>query len=184
MFKNSDPNSDSEQCIESRLGRVHSAHTHGLGCAQAARALHLGCALRLGCTHSAVSWRALAPCHGRVRSCRRRVAVRTGRVAVRTGRVAVRTGRVAVRTGRVAVRTGRVAVRTSRVAGRAARARYSVVGLSVTIQRLYRNTGLYRTPCSVRCCACHSSLRRIAAPEALCHDARPTPLVTIQSIVS
>ena len=39
---NSDPNSDSEQCTKSKLGRVHSAHTHGPGCA-----------------HSAVSWHAL-----------------------------------------------------------------------------------------------------------------------------
>ena len=29
---NSDPNRDCEQCTESKLGRVHSAHTHGPGC--------------------------------------------------------------------------------------------------------------------------------------------------------
>ena len=36
---NSVPNSDSEQCTESKLSRVHSAPTLGPGCAQAARAL-------------------------------------------------------------------------------------------------------------------------------------------------
>ena len=36
---NSDSNSDLEQCTESKLGRVHSAHTHGPGCAQAVSAL-------------------------------------------------------------------------------------------------------------------------------------------------
>ena len=36
---NSDSNSNLEQCTESKLSRVHSAPTHGLGCAQAARAL-------------------------------------------------------------------------------------------------------------------------------------------------
>ena len=61
---NSDPNSDSEQCTESKLGRVHSAHTHGLGCAQAVRAL------RPGRSHNAVSWRAVASCRGCPQSCR------------------------------------------------------------------------------------------------------------------
>ena len=36
---NSDPNSDLEQCTESKLGQVHNAHTHGPGCAQAPCAL-------------------------------------------------------------------------------------------------------------------------------------------------
>ena len=36
---NSDPNSDSKQCPESKLSRVYSAPTHGPGYAQAARTL-------------------------------------------------------------------------------------------------------------------------------------------------
>ena len=75
---NNDPNSDSEQCTESKLGRVHSPHTHGPGCAQAARAL------RLGREHSAVSQRALgrvmahrASYRGRARSCCRPCYART-----------------------------------------------------------------------------------------------------------
>ena len=51
---NSGLNSDSEQCTESKLGRVHSAHTHGPSC------MHVGRALRLGCAH-AVRW---VPCCG------------------------------------------------------------------------------------------------------------------------
>ena len=39
MLMNSVSNSDSEQCTESKLSRVHSAPTLGPGCAQAARAL-------------------------------------------------------------------------------------------------------------------------------------------------
>ena len=34
---NSSSNSDSKQCSESKLGQVHSMHTHGPGCAHAAR---------------------------------------------------------------------------------------------------------------------------------------------------
>ena len=45
MFMNSDLNNDSKQCTESKPGRVHSAHTHGPGCACTAP--------RLG----ALSWR-------------------------------------------------------------------------------------------------------------------------------
>ena len=33
---NSGPNSDSKQCSESKLGLVHSAHTHALGCTRTA----------------------------------------------------------------------------------------------------------------------------------------------------
>ena len=32
----SSPNSDSKQCSQSKLGQVHSMHTHGLGCVHAA----------------------------------------------------------------------------------------------------------------------------------------------------
>ena len=39
---NSDSNSDSKQYTKSKLGRVHSAHTHGPGCTQAVRALRPG----------------------------------------------------------------------------------------------------------------------------------------------
>ena len=34
---NSVPNSNSEQCTKSKLGRVHNAHTHGPSCSHAAR---------------------------------------------------------------------------------------------------------------------------------------------------
>ena len=37
---NNVPNSDSEQCTESKLSRMHSAPTLGPGCAQAASAMH------------------------------------------------------------------------------------------------------------------------------------------------
>ena len=79
MFMNSDPNSDSKQCPESKLGRVHSAHTHGpwLGTGR----VHATSLLRLGRALSAVSWRTLG--------C---IVVVPGRVAARTDLIA---GRVA-----------------------------------------------------------------------------------------
>ena len=77
---NSDPNSDSEQCTESKLGRVHSAHTHGPGCAHAASVL------RPGHAHNAMSQRTLASYPGKARPCHERVAARTGRVASRVVR--------------------------------------------------------------------------------------------------
>ena len=58
----------------------------------------------------------------------------------------------------------------------------------VTIQKIVSQLN----PCRVRCRACHSVpascrralLRRIAAPGVPCRDAKPTPPVTIQMIVS
>ena len=78
---NSDPNSDSEQCTESRLGWVHRVHTMNPSCAPTTRAL------RRGCSHSVVSQlpsvtiqnciatqapasHALRACHARCRACR------------------------------------------------------------------------------------------------------------------
>ena len=68
---NSDSNSDSEQCTESKLGRVHSAHTHDPGCSQIAWTLLPGRA------HSVVSWCTLG-----------HIVVVPGRVTTHTGRVA------------------------------------------------------------------------------------------------
>ena len=62
---NSVPNSDSEQCIESRLGWVHRMHTLNPSCVPTARALRLGCGL------GAVSWRTLGCVVAPSRSCRR-----------------------------------------------------------------------------------------------------------------
>ena len=88
---NSDPNSDSEQCTESKLGRVHSAHTHGPGCEHAACALHPGrshsgcwapcCDARWAPCRSArwapcrgarwaLSWPPARPCHSCALPCR------------------------------------------------------------------------------------------------------------------
>ena len=50
---NNVPNSDSEQCTESKLSRVHSAPTLGLACAHTARALCLVAGLARSC-HNAV----------------------------------------------------------------------------------------------------------------------------------
>ena len=52
---NSDPNSDSKQCLESKLGQVHRVHTERT---LVARTLHPGRA------HNVVSWCALAPHRG------------------------------------------------------------------------------------------------------------------------
>ena len=54
MFMNSDPNSDSKQCPESKLGWVHKVHTQGPGCAHTARTLRPG---RATPRSGAVSWR-------------------------------------------------------------------------------------------------------------------------------
>ena len=51
---NSDINSDSEQCTESKLGRVQSAHTHGPGLCRCARGPGALCSVAV-CT-SVVSW--------------------------------------------------------------------------------------------------------------------------------
>ena len=114
---NSGPNSDSKQCPESKLGQVHSAHTHGLGCA-------------LGRPCSAVSLCALAPCRrlGPAVSLRTpdRIARRPGRVAGPSGRVARTPGRVARTLNRVPHTPGRVARTPGRVArtpGRVSHAR-------------------------------------------------------------
>ena len=57
---NSGPNSDSKQCPESKLGQVHSMHTHGLGYAHAASWVG-----RVVAWPPAVSW----PHLGRVARC-------------------------------------------------------------------------------------------------------------------
>ena len=51
MLMNSDPNSDSKKCPESKLGRVHSAHTHGPGF------MHTAPRPRAQRSLGAVSWR-------------------------------------------------------------------------------------------------------------------------------
>ena len=66
---NSDPNSDSKQCPELKLGRVHSAHAHGPGRActtHRPRQHYAQAAHTASChnAHSAVSWHALASCRG------------------------------------------------------------------------------------------------------------------------
>ena len=67
---NSDPNSDCEQCTESKLGWVHSAHTQGPGCTHTTPRL---CARRaLG----ALSWLIV-----------RSIVAPFSRVAARTGSV-------------------------------------------------------------------------------------------------
>ena len=110
---NSDPNSDSKQCTDSKLGRVHSAHTHGPGCTHATHTL------RQSHAHSVVSWRTLALYRSQARP-----------------------------------RPGRVTASTVHIAGIVLRARCHVIGPSVTIQSLYRNT----CPCRSSCRACRSAL--------------------------
>ena len=63
---------------------MHSAHTHGPGCAQVASAL------RPSLAHSAVSWRTPTLYHGQTRPCRRSVAARTGYVSGRVTRARCR----------------------------------------------------------------------------------------------
>ena len=53
MPKNSYPNNDSKQCTVSKLGRVHSAHTQGPGCAHSAVSRALGAVSQ---RHVAVLW--------------------------------------------------------------------------------------------------------------------------------
>ena len=55
---NSIPNSDSEQCTESKLSRVHSAPTLGPACAHTTRALHRVASLAQSCHRPglAISW--------------------------------------------------------------------------------------------------------------------------------
>ena len=71
---NSDPNSDSEQCTESKLGRVHNAHTHGPGCAQTARALQ--CVVARAGPYRGPLPCCVAPVPGRVAACTRVLAHR------------------------------------------------------------------------------------------------------------
>ena len=58
----------------------------------------------------------------------------------------------------------------------------------VTIQKFVLQLNPYRAPCRACCNAptpcCKALLRRIAAPRALCRNAKPAPPVTIQTIVS
>ena len=140
---NSDPNSDSEQCTKSKLGRVHSAHTHGPGCAHYAQA-------------------ARTPSVGR-RVVARRASYR-GRVAPRARHVTAlcRTHCCSVSTQRpfpfFAIQK---LYRDIELMSRAVS-----LASPVMIQSLYRNTG----PCRAHCALCRaryrgyrSSLRRIMA---------------------
>ena len=79
---NSDPNSDSEQCTESKLGRVHRVHTPRTHCAQVVRTTQC----------RGAHWRCVVDVPGRVAGhvayTRRRVVRAQRRVATRCFRVA------------------------------------------------------------------------------------------------
>ena len=73
MFENSVPNSDSEQCIESRLGWVHRVHTLNPSCAHAARWASRVVAHQATCRRPppTASWPSSRSCRSAHRLCRR-----------------------------------------------------------------------------------------------------------------